>query len=411
MKKNGIAIIFLMCAACNFANGEGIDTTLAVKKMQGIDTTLTEKTVREKILNDIQQNLDRKNHVVDSTIIRLDSRVGKLDSVLKMNGNPRERIDRLVERVQVLEEKQKAIEQNEINVYEANYQSAVINLVSMDREIKPLLLFHATKDFFNALTETSNPMNYDGYRVAFAHFKEYVDKVKDESATQKAIADLVGATGNVSFGIPIVGAYSQLLFTGMADYINSVGKKKRDLKEEGEKMFAITTTLSQFTTDKNLIENEWEGITGSLEEMQVYYDSALSKNLRMMKIDRSEVTNEFTKQSDANRRYLYLTTLRQKAADYVLAMKQKNPKDWKENIYYQLMDVQSIKVRYGDITYRILNHINKYNTLLAHYKTNKQIGSHIANLDEKLSQLKSTFDDAFEPSSYMHAATQMYKVM
>jgi len=116
------------------------------------DTTLTEKNVREKILNDIQQNLDRKNKVIDSTILKLDGRVGKLDSVIKMTGNPRERIDKLVERVQILEEKQKALEQNEINVYEANYQSAIINLVSMDREIKPLFLFRATKDFFNTLT-------------------------------------------------------------------------------------------------------------------------------------------------------------------------------------------------------------------------------------------------------------------
>ena len=375
------------------------------------DSLLTEKSVREKILNEIQQNLDLKNKAIDSTIVKLDNRVGKLDSVLKMTGNPRERIDRLVERVQVLEEKQKAIEQNEINVYEANYQSAIINLVSMDREIKPLMLFRTTKDFFNALTETGNPVTYDGFNQGFEKFRVYIDKTKDNNATLKAVSEVISATGNISFGVPIVGAYSQLLFSGMAEYVNSIGHKKRDMKTEAEKMFAITTTLSQFTTDKNQIENEWEGITESLEEMQVYYDSVINRNMRMLNTDMADVTNNFTRQSDACRRYAYLTSLRQKAGDYVLDRKKKDPKDWKENIYYQLMDVQSIKIRYGDITYRVTHHINKYNVLIAKYKSNKVIGTHVARLDEKLNLLKSTFDDTFEPIQYVHAATRMYKVL
>jgi len=375
------------------------------------DSLLTEKNVREKILNDIQQNLDRKNKAIDSTIVRLDDRVGKLDSVLKITGNPRERIDRLVERVQVLEEKQKALEQNEINVYEANYQSAMINLVSMDREIKPLILFRTTKDFFNALTETSNPVNYPDFQKGFEKFRVYVDNVKDNNATLKVVSEVIGASGYLTGGIPIVGAYSQLLFTGMAEYVNSIGHKKRELKEEAEKMFAITTTLSQFTTDKNQIENEWDGITQSLEEMQVYYDSVINRNLRMVNISRGEITNEFTRQSDASKRYLYLSMLREKAADYVLSMKKEYPKDWKENIYYQLMDVQSLKESYGEITYRIVHHINKYSTLISKYKTNKNIGPNVSKLDDKLSQLKATFDETFEPMQYEHSATQMYKVM
>jgi hypothetical protein len=280
----------------------------------------------------------------------------------------------------------------------------------MDREIKPLLLFHATKDFFNTLTETSNPVNYDLFRKGFEKYKKYVDDIKDESATQKAIAEIISSSGGFTSNIPIVGAYSQLLFTSMSEYVNSIGHSKRELKDEAEKMFSVTVALSQFTTDKNLIENEWDGITESLEEMQVYYDTLLNHNLRMMNIKREDVTAGFTRQTDADKRYLYFTMLRQKAADYVVEMKKANPKDWKENIYYQLIDVQSQKVRYGDITYRIKRHINKYNTLIAKYKTNKLIGDHILKLDDKLNLLKSTFDETFEPYQYVHAAAQMYKV-
>jgi len=397
MKKLLILSLISLCYVC--ANAESSDSTL------------TEKNIREKILGDIQQNLAQKNEQFDSTIVKLDRRVSKLDSTIKLTGNPKERIDKLVERVQVLEEKQKAIEANELNTYEANYQSAVINLVSMDREIKPLILFHTTKDFFNALTETSNPVNYAGFQPGFEKFKLYVQKHKEHDATLHTVSDMISATGNISFGIPLVGAYSQLLFSGMAKYVNAIGHKKREMKREAETMFAVTTTLSQFTTDKNMIDNEWDAITKSLEEMQVYYDSSLNRNLHMVDINRAEFTNAFTRESDANKRYLYLTLLRDKAALYVIEMKQHNPKDWKENIYYQLMDVQSLKMKYGDVTYRIREHIDKYNQLIDKYKNNKNIGDHVAKLENKLNDLKQTFDSTFEPIEYVHTATRMYKVM
>jgi len=281
----------------------------------------------------------------------------------------------------------------------------------MDREIKPLILFHTTKDFFNALTETSNPVNYAGFQPGFEKFKVYVQKHKEHDATLHTVSDMISATGNVSFGIPLVGAYSQLLFSGMAKYVNAIGHNKREMKREAETMFAVTTTLSQFTTDKNMIENEWDAITKSLEEMQVYYDSSLSRNLHMVDINRTEFTNAFTRESDANKRYLYLTMLRDKAALYVIDMKQRNPKDWKENIYYQLMDVQSLKMKYGDVTYRIREHIDKYNQLIDKYKNNKNIGDHVTKLENKLNDLKQTFDSTFEPIEYVHTATRMYKVM
>jgi len=103
--------------------------------------------------------------------------------------------------------------------------------------------------------------------------------------------------------------------------------------------------------------------------------------------------------------------LQKKAADYVAERKKQDPKDWKQNIYYQLMDVQALKEKYGDITYRMEHHINKYSVLIAKYKNNKYIGSHVETLDQKLTELRSTFDDAFEPTQYIHAATEMYKVM
>lgn len=119
-----------------------------------IDSLKHEMNLRDKVLNDIQKSFDTRNKTLDSTVTTLDQRLSTLDRSISQSKNASEKADKLQERVQAVEEKQKAIEQNELNLFQANYQSAMVNLVSMDREIKPLLLFNSTKSFFNALSET-----------------------------------------------------------------------------------------------------------------------------------------------------------------------------------------------------------------------------------------------------------------
>ncbi|MCH5684747.1 hypothetical protein LWM68_11050 [Niabella sp. W65] len=41
-----------------------------------------------------------------------------------------------------------------------------------------MLLFNSTKSFFNALSETGNPMNYDGYTKWYNQYAAYVKEKK-----------------------------------------------------------------------------------------------------------------------------------------------------------------------------------------------------------------------------------------
>ncbi len=139
---------------------------LALAQTQMPDTTLSsDKNIRNKVLSDIQDNLDKKTQRIDQTLSRLDNKVDSLDVAIAATRDAREKADKLLLRVQALEQKQQAIEENELNVYQANYQSAIINLVSMDKEIQPLLLFNSAKSFFSTLNETADPMKYPGYRI------------------------------------------------------------------------------------------------------------------------------------------------------------------------------------------------------------------------------------------------------
>ena len=147
---------------------------------QAPDTTLSnDKNIRNKVLSDIQDNLDKKTQNIDQTLAKLDHKVDSLDLEIAASRDARDKADKLLLRVQALEKKDEAVEQNELYVYQANYQSAIINLVSMDKEVKPLVLFNAAKSFFSTLNETADPMKYPGYQDWYKRFYAYIEKEKD----------------------------------------------------------------------------------------------------------------------------------------------------------------------------------------------------------------------------------------
>ena len=375
------------------------------------DSLVNEIKLKEKILNDIQLSFNTKTTAIDSTIKHIDIHVDKLDSLIKTASNSKELAQKLYERVQVVEDKQKAIEQNELNIYQANYQSALINLLSMDREIKPLLLFNSTKNFFTELSQVSNPSTYSGFDSWFKLFRNYIDKNSEKDIYLKTLNGMVNVADAVSSTTPLVGGASQIVFSGMASYINSISKRQKELKAESEKMFRLIISLNQFEVDRNKMENNWQSITVSLDKLQKQYTEALKRNLKLVNIKDKEFEDSFATENDADKRYLYLTSVRNQAAETVGNFKKGNAKDWKEKLYYELISIRDLKLKYGEVTTEINDHIGLYEILINKYKKNIDLSSRMVMLETKLNDLKDTFDKTFDPSEYINSANRMYKVM
>jgi BMFP domain-containing protein YqiC len=378
---------------------------------QTSDTTLaTDKNIRNKVLSDIQDNLDKKTKSIDQTLSRLDNKVDSLDVEIVASRDARDKVDKLLQRVQALEQKQQAIEENELYVYQANYQSAIINLVSMDKEIKPLLLFNSAKSFFSTLSETADPMKYPGYQEWYKGFYNYIEKVKDKDPAMSVLADMVTISGNITNATPIAGPVFQALFIGINDYVNTQAGRRKELKEQSMKMFLLTAKLGEFNYDKDLIEQQWEIVTNDLEKLQIHYDTILNQNLALLQVKPGEYQQRFSKQTDAEQRYQFLTELRKKASSLVTARKAADIKNWKQPIYYELMDVQSLKLRFGELTFEIRGIMSRYNELVLKYKNDPEIGLKVQELGVKLDAMSDTFDGAFDPTEYINSTTRMYLV-
>lgn len=371
----------------------------------------TERGLRDSILTSIQKNRDSANNEVAQKIGLLEQKMALLDKQLSTGTLSNEdRIKALEAKVYAVELIQTTGTQSELNNYQANYQSAIINLVAMERELKPLYLFRSSQDFYSTLNEVCSPMNYPGYSQWFAQFKAYVEKGKSKEATLAVVSNMLSVAGNLAQGTPLSGPLAQTLFVGIGNFIGTLGTNQKQLRDQSEKMFKVTMVLSQFNHDKSLIENEWESINKELQDLQQLYSQTLQNNLIILKVDSMELKKNFTKENDANKRFVYLNELTNRISDCVAKEKVSNPKKWKEKFYYEMQTVQSLKMRFGQITFRISQNLGQYKELISKYKDNPEIGAKVSSLEIKLNNLRESFDSAFDPLEYIKAADRMYHV-
>jgi len=130
----------------------------------------------------------------------------------------------------------------------------------------------------------------------------------------------------------------------------------------------------------------------------------------LLQVKPEDYQRRFSKETDAEQRYQFLTELRKRASSLVTARKAADIKNWKQPIYYELMDVQSLKLRFGELTFEIRGTMSRYNDLVLKYKSDPEIGLKVQELGVKLDAMSDTFDGAFDPTEYINSATRMYLV-
>ncbi|MCJ7758687.1 MAG: hypothetical protein MUP24_11145 [Gillisia sp.] len=369
------------------------------------------KSVTTLVLSELNRErlLQREN--LDFRIKEMDSKINHLDESIKNTNSSSEKVDKLLERVQILEEKQSELDKNIVSVYKYNYSSAVLNLASMEREIKPLNLFNSSREFYTTLDKVSNPMNYEGYTAWFKNFEKYIVDNKGSEAKLAVLSNIMQVTGNLAEGTPFTGMFAGSLFDGIGLFINSLGRRDRELREKSLKMFKLTTLVSQFTHDKDLIETEWNAITKSLDELKEIQHNAMEENIvKILGINRGDFKKYFTDETDAKKRTQYILDISKIAEDKIAEEKNKNPENWKQDYYNQMVAVQNLKIRFGTITFRIMENLDKYKLLINKYKNDELLKDHISQLDSKLISVRNSFESTFNPQDYIKASSEMYIV-
>lgn len=369
------------------------------------------KSVTDLVLYQLNKERALLRENVDSKIKLMDAKITNLDESIRTTNSSSEKVDKLLERVQILEERQLELDKNVISVYKYNYSSAVLNLASMEREIKPLNLFNSSRDFYTTLNKVSNPMNYEGYAAWFKEFEKYIEENKKDEARLDALSHIIQVTGNLAEGTPFTGMFAGSLFDGIGSFINSLGRRDRDLQEKSMKMFKLTTSVSQFTHDKDLIETEWNSIGKSLDELKELQQKSMNKNIvNILGINKNEFRKRFTDETDAKKRTQYILDISKIAEDKIVEARKVKGENWKQEFFNQMVTVQNLKIRFGTLTFRILENLDKYKVLIKKYKQDEYLKDKVDQLDLKLNLVRNSFESTFNPQDYIKASNEMYIV-
>jgi len=368
-------------------------------------------SVTKQVLKELNRERSLLSQNLEFRIKEIDSKITNLDESIKNSSSASEKVEKLLERVKYLEERQEEIDKNTISVYKYNYSSAVLNLASMEREIKPLNLFNTSREFYTTLDAVGNPMSYDGYQEWFGKFKGYIAEEREDDARLAALKHMLEVTGDLAKGTPFTGMFAGSLFDGISSFIGSLNRRDKELKEESMKMLKLTTSIAQFTHDKDLIETEWEGINKSLNELKELQNKAIDDNLvDILDIQQKTFTENFTNETDAKKRTQYILDISKVAENKIAEERKKNPENWKQEYHDQMLAVQNLKIRFGMLTFRILENLDKYEKLIQKYQNDPYLRDQMKNLKLKLDLVRNSFESTFNPQEYIKASNEMYIV-
>ncbi|APU69889.1 hypothetical protein [Christiangramia flava] len=367
--------------------------------------------VTDEVLKELNRERALLSQNLEFRIKEIDSKINTLDESIKNTNSASEKVEKLLERVKFLEERQEEIDKNTVSVYKYNYSSAVLNLASMEREIKPLNLFNTSREFYSTLDRISNPMNYEGYQQWFGKFQNFVKEEQEENARLAALNHMIQITGNLAEGTPFTGVFAGSLFDGISTFINSLNRRDKELKKQSMEMLKLTTSISQFTHDKDLIETEWQGINKSLNELKDLQNEAMEDNLvDMLGINMKDFQEHFTNETDAKKRTQYMLDISKIAENKIVEERSKNPENWKQEYHDQMLQVQNLKIRFGMLTFRILENLNKYEKLIDKYDEDPYLKEEMKQLRLKLDLVRNSFESTFNPQEYIKASNEMYIV-
>jgi hypothetical protein len=371
---------------------------------------LSDKQLKESVFKEINENRETEFIAFEKRISDSDSTIKSLDSEISELRKDKDKIEKLIARVQELEKKQGAINEKELSTFSFNYQTAVINLAFFESDLKPLLLLQSARNFFTTLNKISNPMSYPDYETWFASFKSYIDGAKQHEAQIAVLSELLDLTKNLTKETPLSGPVVGTLFDGIARFISTIGRDKKDLRAKSEKMMILTMVLGQYTHEISLIENEWESIDKSLEELQKLYNEYLIFNLRLIGEKYDDFNLNYISESNGMKKLEYLNKLKEMSKNKVQTDNMNYPEKWKQIFYYEMEKVQALKIRFGEITLRITQNFVKYQNLINRYENNPFLKDNMAGLKDKLNDLKNNFNKSFLPEEYIKGANTMYTI-
>jgi len=368
------------------------------------DNTISEqiKTERDVELNNLQNDLV-KNQI---TITSLTEELSKLSK--KQYGKKIELQDKiqkeLDKRIKILEESPKV-------KIKSNGQLAFTELIKIQKDIQPAKLYLSSNGFYSKLGKFDNLQNYTEFTSWQLEYNDWYERKKGKNLTFDFIDNSISLISDASNDIPLFGAISQTVTSGITLILSNLKNRDKDLISKTPQVLVLLNSIGQFESEKSILDNEWKTIDSELRELQSEYKVLVDNQITFYGIDKVKY-NTFlsaTLVADIDNFKVYS---REKILDKLQALESGNHQNWMGSVETYMYQVQSIRIRFGELTGRMLNNIEKYEKLFSKYTDPNKFSSEFVakakDLKIDLAQVKENFILQFKPNKYIEDSAVMY---
>jgi chromosome segregation ATPase len=370
-------------------------------------TTVSEqiKIDRDNQLKELNEKLKRNEEVVKT----LTERLTAIDT------------RRTTDKVAALERLQKALD-NRLNILEAapitkiglNGQLAFTELLSIQRDIQPASLFLTSQSFFTQLGNVSNIQQYKVFNEWKTEYDQWYTKQKNHDQMLEFVNSSVNLISNAANKVPLYGSIVQTVSSGVSTIITSVGKKDKELVKRTPTMLKLLNIASQFEQQKSEIDHEWESINKELGQLQNENNQLLHEQLDYYGLNKNDYEKKYFRATLDSEREDYKKYCRNIIEEKFTALDTSatTKGKWLGQVETYMYKVQSLRLRFGQLTSRMLSNIERYEQLIAIYSDNSKFPAeftvNVNNLGKTLATVKNKFNESFNPARYIEDSAVMY---
>ncbi|WP_075349166.1 hypothetical protein [Algoriphagus marinus] len=391
-KKSLLLFIFLIFAALGQAQ-----------------TEITEqiKTDRDNQLKELNEKLKNNEEIVN----RLTEKLAATDN---KTASDKEKIEDLEKLQFALDNRLKILEEGPKTKINLNGQLAFTELLSIQRDIQPLELFLSSQSFFDQLGNIGKIQQYKSFASWKGEFDKWYDKEGKTDAMSSLLQNSLALISSSSSIVPLYGTMVNTAISGVTSLMGTLGKKEKELYDKTPEMLRILTVSSQFEQQKSIIDHEWKLINQELEQLQKENTLLLDEQMNYFSIDKQRYESRYLRATLDSEREQFKNECR-KSISNKLATLDKSPDTkgkWLGQVETYMYKVQSLRLRFGQLTTRMLANIDQYESLLKDYSdTGKfpiEFTSKIMAMNSPLNNLRNKFYSSFNPAKYVEDSAVMY---
>ncbi len=373
-----------------------------------------ENTINEQIKNERDSQLKDLNDKLKTNEELISKLTEKLAAADSKTATDKEKIKDLETLQLALDDRLRILEETPKTKINLNGQLAFTELLSIQRDIQPVDLFLTSQTFFTQLGNIGKIQQYNGFTTWKSEYDKWYKKHGTEDPLVNVLNTSINLISTATSAVPLYGTMVNTAISGVSSLVMSLGKKEKDLYDRTPQMLLLLNVTSQFEQQKSIIDHEWTLINKELEQLQKENTELLQEQMTYYGISMDRYQSRYLKATLDSDRESFKNDCRKVISDKIsgLDKNQSSKGKWLGQVETYMYKVQSLRLRFGQLTMRMMANIEQYQNLITVYsdatKFPAEFTSKINNLNNPLNSLKNKFNSSFNPARYIEDSAVMY---